>query len=634
MRLINTDNLILEEYPGDYSGRYAILSHTWEDGEISYQEMQIAAHDDGRHGWSIRQKPGYRKIREFARVASADGFDYIWVDTCCIDKTSSAELSESINCMFRWYSKAARCYVYLADVPNGCMKDLREALKKRIIYNSDGRQTWTKEGGKPWSKREYHKLAWPSRAAIDHPFYQSRYFTRGWTLQELIAPTDLVFYHLDWTPGLTKSDEPYILYRITGIPESVLETGDCSSISIADRMQWASARTTTRIEDMAYCLLGIFDVNMPMLYGESDKSFLRLQEEICKISDDQSIFAWRQKLPHSQAFSSVGNSIIYRGLFARSPQEFAVNSVRLAPIEPASFIPPSGSTSIGYNAQFPLIPLTDVSKLNGIVPVIDTSTHDAKNEFLAVLNAKALQSWHRPGMRDLPGHRVGILLKALSPGASTRQYVRVKPSTVYTLTRDIPLPNPVSLYIRHNHNIRIPENHVSRRWGGFAIDASGSPFLKTPFTIWTPHCSDGAEGSMCNINDLIRCPGESKLDKTNGVMAVIESTDDELPFVGFLGRATSTSNKDGPGSPIFWVRKGKLDSPPEEVDLHTATKSLWGVRVEDNPPQRELKFEEKNATIWFTVSWLPKLVDDMLVCSFSIKGSWKPPEGDVPLQLR
>lgn len=630
MRLINTDNLILEEYPGDYSGRYAILSHTWEDGEISCQEMQIATQDDGHHGWVIKQKPGYRKILEFARVAAADGFDYIWVDTCCIDKTSSAELSESINCMFRWYSKATRCYVYLADVPNGGMKDLRDALKRRIIYDSDSDPRW--------SKHQYHTLAWPSRGAIDHPFYQSRWWTRGWTLQELIAPIDLIFYCSDWTPGLTKSDMLYILYRITGIPESVLETGDCSFVSVADRMRWASARTTTRIEDMAYCLLGIFDVNMPMLYGESDKAFLRLQEEICKVSDDQSIFAWRQKSPGSQeSSSSEGSSTSYRGLFARSPEEFAINSVRLAPIEPASFIPPSGSTSIGYNAQFPLIPLTDVSKLKGIVPVIDTSTHDAKNEYLAILNAKALQSWHRPGMRDLPGHRVAILLKALSPGASTRQYVRVKPSTVYTLTQNNPLPSPVSLYIRHN--IRIPHNHASRRWGGFVIDASGSPFLqKTPFTIWSPHSSDGAnsgQGDMCSINNLIRCPEESKLEKANGVIAIIQSTSDDSPFVAFLGRSTRTGNKDGPGSPILWVRKGKLDGPPEEVDFHSVLKdSLPGVKVEDDPPQRQLKFEEQNATIWFTISWLPKLVDDMLVCSFSIKGSWTPPEGETPRQLR
>jgi len=538
--------------------------------------------------------------------------------------------------MFRWYSKAARCYVYLADVPNGCMKDLREPLKKRIIYDSDDRQSWTEEVGTPCPNRKYHKLAWPSRGAIDHPFYQSRWFTRGWTLQELVGPTDLIFYSSDWTPGFTKSDDPYILYRITGVPENVLETGDCSSISVADRMRWASARTTTRIEDMAYCLLGIFDVNMPMLYGESDKSFLRLQEEICKISDDQSIFAWRQKSPSPSSpeppsSSSSGNSTTYRGLFAKSPDEFAINSVRLAPIEPASFIPPSGSTSIGYNAQFPLIPLTDTSRLRGIIPAIDTSTPDAKNEYLAVLNAKALQSWHRPGMRDLPGHRVAILLKALSPGASTRQYVRVKPSTVYTLTRDNPLPNPVSIYIRNN--IRIPENHVSRRWGGFVIDASGSPFSQTPFTIWSPHSDDGGEGkSLRNINELIRCPGESKLEKASGVVAVIESTDDELPFVVFLGSDARTGSKDGAGTPMFWVRKGKLDGPLEEVDFDSVREGLVGVRIDDSPfhrrlkSHRRLKFEEKNAAIWFTISWLPKLVDDMLVCSFSIKGSWTPPE--------
>ncbi|KAK4211988.1 HET-domain-containing protein, partial [Rhypophila decipiens] len=330
MRLIRTDNLTLEEFPGDYSGPYAILSHTWEDGEISYHEMQAASPASRWQGAAIKKKPGYQKICNFARVAAADGFEYMWVDTCCIDKSSSAELSESINSMFRWYSKATRCYVYLADVPPGPLKDLHDALENRVLK----------------------------------PHARSRWYTRGWTLQELIAPKDLVFYYSDWSPAFKKATELKLLSKITGIPRSVLETGDCSSISVADKMRWAADRTTTRIEDMAYCLLGIFDVNMPLLYGEAEKAFLRLQEEICRTSDDQTIFAWQHGTLSSseQPIQTIktaaeGQSFrTYRGLFARSPQEFVITlNETLAPFEHPTFIPPFGSTSIGFNAQLSLI---------------------------------------------------------------------------------------------------------------------------------------------------------------------------------------------------------------------------------------------------------------------------------------
>ncbi|KAK0625085.1 heterokaryon incompatibility protein-domain-containing protein, partial [Bombardia bombarda] len=257
MRLLRTDTLQLEEFTGDYNGQYAILSHTWEEGEVSLQDMLLVAKDvhlTSPEAQTVIAKAGYRKIKEFARVAAADGFSHVWADTCCIDKTSSAELSEAINSMFRWYKNGARCYVYLADVPDGWDDGLEAA--------------WLLSG---------------------------RWFTRGWTLQELIAPADLVFYSSTWTLGPTKEDIITTISQITGIDVKTLATGDCSSISVADRMRWASMRATTRIEDMAYCLLGIFDVNMPMLYGEGEKAFLRLQEEICRNSNDHTLFAWRQK---------------------------------------------------------------------------------------------------------------------------------------------------------------------------------------------------------------------------------------------------------------------------------------------------------------------------------------------------
>ncbi|KAH8903380.1 HET-domain-containing protein, partial [Coniochaeta sp. PMI_546] len=253
MRLLNTWTLELVEFPGDYEGLYAILSHTWEKDEITFQDMLKAS--DGNNtdeAKLIKAKAGYVKICEAAKVAAECQLRHIWVDTCCIDKTSSAELSEAINSMFRWYKKARVCIVYLADVA-GLSGDETE-------------------------------------------FRNSKWFKRGWTLQELIAPGSLHFYCKDWKYLTHKSSIAEELSVITGINQDILlsQTADqdLSSICIARRMSWASKRSTTRPEDMAYCLMGLFDINMPLLYGEGDKAFQRLQEEIAKRSDDQTLFAW------------------------------------------------------------------------------------------------------------------------------------------------------------------------------------------------------------------------------------------------------------------------------------------------------------------------------------------------------
>lgn len=177
------------------------------------------------------------------------------MDTCCIDKSSSAELSEAINSMYTLYKKSYLCIVYLDDV--------------------DG--------------------AW-----WDFELKYSRWFTRGWTLQELIAPRVLLFFDKHWKFIKTKDSIATLLAEITGIDTKVLRTGDTKGISVAAKMSWAAKRTTTRPEDLAYSLMGIFDVNMPTIYGEGDKAFIRLQEEIMKKSNDQSLFAWGWTHPQEQ----------------------------------------------------------------------------------------------------------------------------------------------------------------------------------------------------------------------------------------------------------------------------------------------------------------------------------------------
>ncbi|TBU57945.1 HET-domain-containing protein [Dichomitus squalens] len=193
------------------------------------------------------------KIREACRVAREAGYDYLWIDSCCIDKTSSSELSESINSMYQWYGHATECYAYLVDVPPG--KDPRLPKSK---------------------------------------FRSSRWFRRGWTLQELIAPTRIKFLSKDWEVVGTKYTLAYLIDEITGIPEeALLHEKALDTFSVAQRLSWAANRTTTRVEDRAYSLFGIFDINMPTLYGEGERAFRRLQEEILRRVPDQSLFAWQ-----------------------------------------------------------------------------------------------------------------------------------------------------------------------------------------------------------------------------------------------------------------------------------------------------------------------------------------------------
>jgi len=266
MRLLRcTSPPVLEEFSEEQVPLYAILSHTWSEGEVSFQDFQA-----GYAHW----KPGYQKLLRCCEEASKDGFNYTCVDTCCIDKTSSSELFEAINFMYRWYQQAGVCYVYLKDVLN--VSEIREDLQQVEIALS----------GCSW-------------------------FTRGWTLQQLIAPSSVIFFNSSWEEVGTKSSLQPMISRITGIQVEVLLGAHVENFSVAQRMSWAAKRKTTRLEDLAYCLMGLFGVNMPMLYGEGDRAFIRLQEEIMKVCDDDSIFAWRS--------SKWGDG----GLLARSPAAFA-----------------------------------------------------------------------------------------------------------------------------------------------------------------------------------------------------------------------------------------------------------------------------------------------------------------------
>lgn len=219
---------------------YAILSHTWgtDEEEVAFKDFV---------GGTGKGKDGYRKIEFCGKQAASNGIRFSWVDTCCIDKSSSAELSEAINSMFRWYHNAAQCYVYLSDV----------STARHINNEASSQWTW--------------KLA----------FRKSRWFTRGWTLQELVALTSVDFFSAESERLGDRNSLVQEIHEITGIAIQALQGGLLSQFSVDVRMSWAARRETQREEDAAYSLLGIFNIIMPLIYGEGrEKALVRLQKEI------------------------------------------------------------------------------------------------------------------------------------------------------------------------------------------------------------------------------------------------------------------------------------------------------------------------------------------------------------------
>ncbi|KAF7883734.1 uncharacterized protein EAF02_005654 [Botrytis sinoallii] len=277
MRLLECNSeeqfVLVRNIDGNDVPKYAILSHTWraETDELTFQDLMNG---------TGQGNSGYRKLQFCGEQAKRDGLQYFWVDTCCIDKTSSAELSEAINSMFRWYQDATKCYVYLSDVSTN-------------VYDQ------TSSSWQP-------------------TFRKSRWFTRGWTLQELIAPRSVDFFCSNGMLLGDKRSLQHLIHEITGIDTPALHGRNLSDFSIDERMSWAKNRETKREEDMAYCLLGIFDVHMPLIYGErSESAFRRLTEEIEKrpkkhTLDDSPVFSAadsssrkRSKLSHYESSNHV-----------------------------------------------------------------------------------------------------------------------------------------------------------------------------------------------------------------------------------------------------------------------------------------------------------------------------------------
>jgi Heterokaryon incompatibility protein (HET) len=218
---------------------YAILSHTWghDDQEVTYKDLVEG---------SGKSKAGYRKIRFCGEQAARDNLRYFWVDTCCIDKSDAVELQKSINSMFRWYQNAVKCYVYLSDVS---MPD--------------------------------DKVEDSSNLDVESAFQTARWFTRGWTLQELLAPSSVEFFSANYKRLGDKLSFQRPIHEITGIPVEALQGCDLKKFSIDERVSWVAKRETKHEEDMAYSLFGFFGVFLPLIYGEGrEHAFRRLREEV------------------------------------------------------------------------------------------------------------------------------------------------------------------------------------------------------------------------------------------------------------------------------------------------------------------------------------------------------------------
>ncbi|KAK7439048.1 hypothetical protein VKT23_014922 [Stygiomarasmius scandens] len=393
MRLLNTETFELKEF---YSNVpiYAILSHTWGEEEVTFQDIQDLNIAKRRSGWS--------KVRGACAHARKYDFEWIWIDSCCIDKSSSAELSEAINSMYQYYEDATVCYVHLCDARSA--QDPRDPISG---------------------------------------FRNSRWFTRGWTLQELIAPVYIVFLDNNWTEIGTRWSLRDAISAVTAIPVKLFESCDLSQYSIAQKMSWAAFRETTRPEDQAYCLMGIFGVCMPPIYGEGgEKAFMRLQQEIIKISDDRSIFAWVSDSKEYEVFCSefgspqelrarlARNPAMGRGLLARSPVEFRASGG----------VGVSQTNSIGINSSFSFTN-------NGlrihllIVPTGDPRLGEDTGVYLASLNCRSdghecyiyvLKTDDQRYVRCLPNE---LVLVSSSASPENLQEVVVKEVTFPRMTK-------------------------------------------------------------------------------------------------------------------------------------------------------------------------------------------------------
>lgn len=288
MRLLHFDSLdrlVLTDFSGKPIPPYAILSHRWSGSEILL--------DDVRSGAYKKRVEGYRKLKFCARQATQDGLRYFWIDTCCIDRWNLPELSKAINYMFKWYKHASRCYVFLPDV--------------LVPTGSDSLQ----------------------RSDWDSSFRNSAWFTRGWTLQELIAPVSVEFFSFEGRRIGDRASLDDLIHNVTGIPIAALRNCPLDNFSTSERRRWTVNRETTEKEDIVYCLLGLLGVSMPTAYGEGlESAQRRLQAEVDAIGSAPTI------IPFSRNPSFVGRQSELARLEAKLFDSSCASTAMLAVVGP------------------------------------------------------------------------------------------------------------------------------------------------------------------------------------------------------------------------------------------------------------------------------------------------------------
>lgn len=423
MHLLHTTTKKLEEFvdPPDY----AILSHRWREEEVLFTDI---------HQEHVKGMKGYAKVEGCCEQARRDGYQYVWIDTCCIDKNSSAALAEAVNSMFTWYENAQVCYVYLDDVA---------------------------DNGDPETESTFAKSEW---------------FTRGWTLQELIAPTSLFFFDNRWREIGSKNSLAGLLSSITRVHADVLTRVNAGSdklmttrvsFSVATKMSWAAGRRTTRPEDRAYSLMGIFKVHMPVIYGEGVKNaFFRLQLEIMRTSHDQSIFAWSNPVAggHKQGTWPFA---LYPDYFAKS------GNVEVVPSD----------QWIRYSQKFigPGIPRLDFAATNDGLDIslpLRPLVHES-DEFIALLSCRRRVS-------DGDYHLVGIRLRRSA--ANAERYERIDDHTL----EDI---------VDTRKEFEVKQIHISYP---LLSDSSQIPFFSTSTSLFIQNI--GVEEHGFSVIDIKTAP--------------------------------------------------------------------------------------------------------------------------------
>src|SRR5690242_2942052 len=263
MRLLHVDTLgklVLTDFRSKPIPPYAILSHRWGESEILIEDIL--------HGNYEEKEESYCKLRFCTEQAARDGLQYSWIDTCCIDRWDNNERSKAINSMFQWYQNAARCYVFLSDV------------SLSAVVGTVARSDW------------------------EASFRKSEWFTRGWTLQELIAPVSVEFFSREEQRIGDKASLDQLLHDVTDIPLAALRNCPLDQFSTSERRRWVETRRTTEDEDIVYCLLGVLGLSIPTTYGEGMENALRrLQAEVEGADSAPSIIPFAR----NQAF--VGHEI-------------------------------------------------------------------------------------------------------------------------------------------------------------------------------------------------------------------------------------------------------------------------------------------------------------------------------------